>query len=232
MEPIGWQDVALRLALTVIAGIAIGFDRSERDRPAGMRTTLLVCLAASVAMIQANILQQSVGKAPDSYVNMDIMRLPLGILTGVGFLGAGTIFRRDDLVLGVTTAATLWIVTVIGLCFGGGQIWLGVAATGLALLTLTGLHWLELRMAQQHLARMTVRLAAHGPSVSELHDRLLASGLRVTKLRQTHRNTEGGGSRTAQFDLLWRGPSRSVTTPPVIDELAALPGVERLSWDP
>jgi len=53
---------------------------------------------------------------------MDLMRLPLGILTGVGFIGGGAIFKKGDLVTGVTTAATLWMVTVIGLCLGGGQL--------------------------------------------------------------------------------------------------------------
>lgn len=231
MHAIGWQDIALRLALTVVAGVLIGRERGERDRPAGMRTTLLVCLAASVAMIQANLLLATVGRADSSYVSMDILRLPLGILTGVGFIGAGTILRRDDLVIGVTTAATLWFITVIGLCFGGGQIGLGVAATVLALVVLAGLRAIELRLAQQHLARMTVRLLPDGPSVADLHARLQASGLEVTKVRQTHRNSEGR-LRTAQFDVLWRSARRDVTIPPVIDELAALQGVDKLSWDP
>lgn len=116
-----WQHVALRLALTVAAGFIIGFNRSEHGRPAGMRTTLLVCLAASLSMIQANLLMNSVGKAHDSFVVLDLMRLPLRILSGMGFIGAGTILRKENLVLGVTTAATLWFTTLMGLCFGGGR---------------------------------------------------------------------------------------------------------------
>lgn len=129
---LGWNEIALRLALTIVAGAVIGFDRGEHGRPAGLRTTLLVCLAASVAMIQTNLLLNTVGKRPDSFVVMDLMRLPLGILSGMGFIGAGAIVGRDSLVLGVTTAATLWFVTVIGLCFGGGQIILGLVSLGLA----------------------------------------------------------------------------------------------------
>ena len=88
---IAWSDVALRLVLTVVAGTLIGINRTEHGRPAGLRTTLLVCLAASISMIQANLLMNSVGKAHDSFVVLDLMRLPLGILTGVGFIGAGAI---------------------------------------------------------------------------------------------------------------------------------------------
>ena len=79
---IGWSDVALRLALTVIAGLLIGYDRTEHGKAAGLRTTLLVCLAASPAMIQVNLLLPMAGRAPDSFVTNDLMRLPLGILTG------------------------------------------------------------------------------------------------------------------------------------------------------
>jgi uncharacterized membrane protein YhiD involved in acid resistance len=124
---LGWTDVALRLALTVGASILLGYNRSEHGKAAGMRTTLLVCLAASVAMLQVNALLPTAGRASNSFVMNDLMRLPLGILTGVGFIGGGAILSRGDMVVGVTTAATLWLATVIGLCLGGGQIGLGLA---------------------------------------------------------------------------------------------------------
>ncbi len=137
-----WNDIALRLVLTMLAGAIIGFNRGARGHAAGLRTTILVGLAASVAMIQANILLSVGGKAPDSFGVMDLMRLPLGILTGVGFIGGGAILKRGDLVTGVTTAATLWMMTAIGLCLGGGQLGLGIAATVLGVITLWALSWL------------------------------------------------------------------------------------------
>src|ERR1700759_2005439 len=105
-----WTDVAMRLICTTIGGLVIGFNREEEGRPAGLRTTLLVALAAALSMIQANLLLGTAGKAADSFVVLDLMRLPLGILSGMGFIGAGAILRRENLVLGVTTAATLWFV--------------------------------------------------------------------------------------------------------------------------
>src|ERR1700758_248025 len=128
LEP-SWADIAFRLALTMLAGAIIGYNRGEHGHAAGFRTTILVGLAASVAMIQTNILLPLAGKTPESFAVMDLMRLPLGILTGVGFIGGGAIFKKGDLVTGVTTAASLWLVTVIGLCLGGGQLILGMVAT-------------------------------------------------------------------------------------------------------
>ena len=151
-----WTDVALRLALSVLVGIVVGFNRSEHGKPAGMRTTLLVCLAASVAMIQVNLLLPTAGRSSDSFVMNDLMRLPLGILTGVGFIGGGAILRRDNITVGVTTAATLWLVTVIGLCIGGGQIVLGLAATGLCLFALWVLRWVENAFRQERRARLSI----------------------------------------------------------------------------
>ena len=81
---IEWPEIALRLVLTVVAGTLIGFNRSEHGHPVGLRTTLLVCLAASVSMIQINRLLPIAGKKPDSFAVLDFMRLPLGILSGMG----------------------------------------------------------------------------------------------------------------------------------------------------
>src|SRR6202044_587826 len=107
-------------------------------------------------LIQANLLMNTAGKTPDSFVVLDLMRLPLGILSGVGFIGAGAILRRENLVLGVTTAATLWFVTVMGLCFGGGQIALGFAALALGFGSLRGLKWLGARTQRDWCARLTM----------------------------------------------------------------------------
>ena len=152
-----WPDVGLRILLTILAAGAIGFDRDIEGHSAGLRTSLLVALAACLAMLQANWLMNSVGKSSDSFVVLDLMRMPLGILTGVGFIGGGAILKRGDNVQGLTTAATLWFVTVIGLCFGGGQIGLGVAGGLLALLILRALKMVEARLKREHASRLRLK---------------------------------------------------------------------------
>jgi putative Mg2+ transporter-C (MgtC) family protein len=176
----------------------IGLNRGARGHAAGFRTTFLVALAASVAMIQANILLPLGGKTPDSFSVMDLMRLPLGILTGVGFIGDGAIVRKGDLVVGVTTAATLWLVTVIGLCLGGGQLILGVATTVLAVITLWVLRWVDRIIPRQHRARlhgMSLKISRGSFAPSSAHARF-----------QEQRLNEVSQNADYTFELFWRQP--------------------------
>jgi putative Mg2+ transporter-C (MgtC) family protein len=185
-------DLVVRLACTLIAGAIIGYDRSERSKAAGLRTTVLVCLAASIAMLQMNYLLPLAGRPTDSFVTNDLMRLPLGILTGVGFIGGGAILRRGSLIVGVTTAATLWYVTVVGLCFGGGQMLLGWLATAIGVLVLWGLRWFENFMAVEQHALFALTLEPDGPSESEIRRQLEAAAITI---RDINLRT-GSGART------------------------------------
>jgi putative Mg2+ transporter-C (MgtC) family protein len=226
---IGWDEIALRLLLTVIAGVLIGYDRSEHGKSAGMRTTLLVCLAASVSMIQVNLLLPTAGKPPDSFITNDLMRLPLGILTGVGFIGGGAILRRDNIVVGVTTAATLWLVTVVGLCLGGGQLALGVVATALGILALQGLQWVESWLRQQLRTRLSIMVADNGISEGALRQRLTDAGLSIVGTRIILNRSEG--YRELIFELRHLRLAQDTTTPPVVADLAGEAGVMKLRWD-
>lgn len=225
---IGANEVALRLALTVIAGLLIGYNRTEHGKAAGLRTTLLVCLAASIAMIQVNLLLPTAGRSPDSFVMNDLMRLPLGILTGVGFIGGGAIIRRDNIIVGVTTAATLWYVTVIGLCLGGGQIELGVIATAIGLIALWVLQWIELRLRQQRRASLCVEWEGGGLSENTIRRMLETAGLIVTGTRMTL--SASGSHREIVFDILeYRLPYES-ESPAICQTLAGEQGVIKLEW--
>lgn len=199
-----WEDIALRITLTVVAGAVIGFNRGVRGHAAGLRTTILVALAAAVAMIQANVLLPVAGKTPSSFGVMDLMRMPLGILTGVGFIGAGTILRRGDLVTGVTTAATLWVVTVIGLCFGGGQLALGGATTVVTVLVLWALVALDVRIPREHRAAVCIRADAASACARRITELIAPLGCKVS-LRQQRVCTESPHVELC-FEVSWRQP--------------------------
>jgi putative Mg2+ transporter-C (MgtC) family protein len=225
---IHWQQIALRLALTVIAGGLLGTERSRTGHAAGLRTTLLVTLAASIAMIQMNLLMESNGKPASSYAVMDVMRLPLGILTGVGFIGAGAIVRKNELVLGITTAATLWFATVVGLCLGGGQMILGSVSTVIGFGVLWGLCAFENRVEHYQLAELHMSISDGGLSPQDLRVRLEAEKFHIKSLSITHLVSEG----RKKFDLEVRWPSTgdNADIPPILTELERLPGLMLLEW--
>ena len=129
-----------------------GFNRGEHGRAVGVRTTILVCLAACLAMVEANLMLVTTGKTSSSFAQIDPLRFPLGILAGIGFIGAGAIIKKNDFVLGLTSGATIWFVTTIGLCLGGGQLGLGLAGFALALGTLWRLQQIEKRLPRSRRA--------------------------------------------------------------------------------
>jgi putative Mg2+ transporter-C (MgtC) family protein len=225
-----WGDLLLRLVLTIIAGSLIGVNRGEHGKPAGLRTTVLVCLAASIAMLLANLLLVTRGKTPDSYVQLDMMRLPLGILTGVGFIGAGAILRREDLVIGVTTAATLWLATVIGLCLGAGRLGLGLIGTAFGLLILWGFGLAERYIPQEKRASLVLASAGDAPDQLDLIARLQEAGYAINFHGVSF--AESGKRREARFDLRWRGPHRETEPPEFLSKFARQPGVLSLRWEP
>jgi putative Mg2+ transporter-C (MgtC) family protein len=227
---LGWKEIALRLALTVLAGIVIGFNRSEAGRPAGMRTTLLVCLAASLSMIQANLLLPTVGKAGNSFVVLDLMRLPLGVLSGMGFIGAGTILRKGDLVVGVTTAATLWYVTLLGLCFGGGQIELGVAGLVLGCATLWGLRYFEHFITQDERAALWLTIGDGGPTDAQVKEQLARDRCTIRSWGISY--FQSPERREICCQIQWRRPPDDLGPPAAIEKLRVNPAVTAIRWEP
>lgn len=227
MTEITWPEIALRLLLTFAAGTLIGLNREEAGRPAGLRTTVLVCLAASASMILANLLLGTRGRVPDAFVSMDVMRLPLGILTGVGFIGAGAILRKGNVISGLTTAATLWFSTVMGFCFGSGQTLLGLVLSGLGIFILWALRWVEALLKQRYQATLTVAVSPEGPSIQEIRQCLETGRHQFSTLAV--RYTSRG--RKLRFDVHWQArSSEKDVLPDRVTQLAAHPEVIEVHW--
>ena len=221
-----WPDLVIRILCTLIAGAIIGYDRGEHGKAAGLRTTVLVCMAASVAMLQMNYLLPLAGRASNSFVTNDLMRLPLGILTGVGFIGGGAILRRGSLIVGVTTAATLWYVTVVGLCFGGGQMLLGWLATAIGVFVLWGLRWFENVMLVEQHAALALTLDQSGPHEDEIRRLLAAAAITVRSINLR----SGPGTRTLTLNVSQSRRRSDPAVPAVIAELTQRSGVLGLEW--
>ena len=140
-------DAVLRLLLAILLGGAIGLERESRGRPAGLRTHILVCLGATIIMIASTRMGElTQALSPASRIQVDPGRIAAGIVTGIGFLGAGAIIRIGDLVRGLTTAGCIWFVAALGITIGQGLYALAIVSTVLALTVLLALTQVERRI--------------------------------------------------------------------------------------
>ncbi len=120
------SDVFMRATVAVLIGGLIGYEREVRQRPAGLRTNILVCLGAAViAMVQLQLVETAIAITavnPEllAVVKVDLARFGAQVVSGIGFLGAGTIMVQKGTVKGLTTASTIWVVACIGLAAGYG----------------------------------------------------------------------------------------------------------------
>lgn len=222
-----WPAIAVRLILTLLAGALLGLDRSRNGHPAGLRTVILVTLAASVAMIQMDLLLPTSGKTASSFSVMDVMRLPLGILTGVGFIGAGAILHKGNMIVGVTTAATLWFATVVGLCLGAGQLALGCVAALLGYFVLASLGWMERRIERYQPATLTLIAGENAFVPGDLRARLEAAHFRVKSISVAWSREQR--RQHIRCELRWPAADPA-SVPAIVEELERTPGLIQLAW--
>ena len=152
-----YKEIARHLLFAMVAGGLIGLERSYHGRPAGFRTHTLVCLASSLLMLVT--LYQGVWfeQTSKGNVTMDPTRMAQGIMTGIGFLGAGVIFKEGLTVRGLTTAASIWITASIGVLMGIGFYFPAVLATALTLVALVVFHRVERFVPSHTYAQLNVR---------------------------------------------------------------------------
>ena len=165
-------DTLVHLLAAVLAGGLIGLERSYNGRPAGFRTHTLVCLASSLLML-VTLYQGTWFDAPSpDTVRIDPTRMAQGIMTGIGFLGAGVIFKAGLSVRGLTTAASIWMTSSIGVLIGVGLYFAAFAATALTLGVLGAFRWIENLMPSNVFAHHVVRFR-RGEEMTEDELRLM-----------------------------------------------------------
>lgn len=132
-------QIFLRLLLSLLLGGAVGWERESRRQPAGLRTHMLICLGATLLMITSIYIPQTF----QNFQNGDPSRIAAQVVSGIGFLGAGAIFRMGANVKGLTTAASIWVVAAIGLTVGAGVYAAALMGTLFILFVLTALTKVE-----------------------------------------------------------------------------------------
>jgi putative Mg2+ transporter-C (MgtC) family protein len=167
-------QITIRLIGALVIGGLIGLERSYHGRPAGFRTHLLVCLSTSLLMLVTVYEVRWFPNISPGRIALDPTRMAQGIMTGIGFLGAGTIIKDGLTVRGLTTAASIWITAAIGILIGIGFYFPAIVATVLTLGTLSVFRWVERRMPTQIYAQFVVRFV-RGRTMSEPEVRRLLS---------------------------------------------------------
>lgn len=161
-EPLSFTEMLLRLALAAMGGALVGLERQIQDKPAGLRTNMLVGLGAAGFVLTAIATAQMAAPVEGRF-NFDPSRILQGIVGGIGFLGAGAILHSRGNIHGITTAAAMWVVAAVGAACGFGQFHLAGAMVAACLVALYPLGYLE-----RHLERSSTQHVAEAPS-SESH---------------------------------------------------------------
>jgi putative Mg2+ transporter-C (MgtC) family protein len=202
-------EIVFRLVAALAAGGIIGLERSFRGRAAGFRTHALVCLASSLLMLVTVYEHQWFVAQGGSRVVVDPTRMAQGIMTGIGFLGAGVIVKEGLTVRGLTTAASIWVTAAIGILTGIGFYFAAGIGVILTLGTLSVFRWIESKIPAEYYANFSVRFARdasmpepelrelvsqHGFSVYNLNYRLSAEGTQF-EYRMVLRAVGAGGVR-------------------------------------
>lgn len=194
-----WWEIALRLLLAAAIGCVIGLDREHRHRPAGMRTHVLVCLgAATVAVMECLIAADTAASAPVG-VAVSRGRLAAQVISGIGFLGAGTIFTSKRKVAGLTTAASLWNVGCLGLACGFGYYGLAAAGGAMVMLVLTVLY----RVLHTHTTKqLEIRFTKRAETMAMLDTYFAEHQIQVTDIDFHMENVDGRNIYTNLYTLV------------------------------
>lgn len=178
-----WMAI-IRITVAVIAGGLIGLERSYNGRPAGFRTHALVCMSSSLLMLLTVNQWALLQNAPIDTIRVDPTRMAQGIMTGIGFLGAGVIMKERYTIRGLTTAASIWITASIGILIGMGYFSAAALATIISLGTLSLFRWFEAILPSLRFARLSVKALKR----DELLEEDILEILKHHQLRPTSRS--------------------------------------------
>jgi putative Mg2+ transporter-C (MgtC) family protein len=214
-SPSNWE-ILLRLAVAAGLGAAVGLERELRERQAGLRTHLLVCVGAALFTL--------VSAYAFTGVRVDPTRIAAQVVTGIGFLGAGAIIRQGLSIRGLTTAATLWLVAAIGMAAGAGYYAAALITTAGALVTLGPLRiiaWHGTRRFRPAVERLLVEVPAGGSpapviEVIERYGRVISLDV-----------AQEGDRREIAIDVEVLGRMKP---PQVVAAVAEIDGVQQVRW--
>lgn len=216
-----WSEF-LRLVLAAFLGGLIGLERQRRNHPAGLRTHTLVCLGSALLML----ISEDLAARYMSQTNADPARIAAQVVSGIGFLGAGTIMREGLTVRGLTTAASLWVVAALGLAVGGGYYTPALVTAAVSLVTLSVLNRFEQFIAQGgHAGRLRVTLPDEPGRLADL-----AAELARLRIQTRSIQVSEGHDRSLQVEVNGYCPP-GVRVEDLTQALFTVPGVREVECE-
>jgi len=212
-----WWEAGARLLLASLLGGVVGWQRESADKPAGFRTHIIVCLGASLFTLISAVGFFGTGADP--------ARVASNIVVGIGFLGAGTIWRAGGSVQGLTTAASLWTVAAIGTAAGLGYYFGATAATVIVILTLTALKWFEERIPRRGVGTVVMVMADRPGQLGRIGTVLGAFGVNIERIDLSARV-----DNKVTLALAARIPART-SRDEILVALGDVAGVEDVHWE-
>ena len=199
-----YVEIAFRLLVALGFGGLVGLERSYHGRPAGFRTHTLVCLGSALLMLVTVYESQWFASRGMERVSVDPTRMAQGIMTGIGFLGAGVIMKEGINVRGLTTSASIWVTAAIGILVGIGFYFPAGLATALVLGVLSAFRWLEnLVIPSQQYAHFLVKFRRES-AMSETELRQLVDGLSFSIANLNYRLVDDG--KHFEYRMILRTP--------------------------
>ena len=207
-----WNDnyaaIALHLVIALAAGAIVGLERSYHGRPAGFRTHALVCLSSCMLMVLTVYQDTWFSSFNLERTNVDPTRMAQGIMTGIGFLGAGVIMKEGLTVRGLTTAASIWITAGIGIMIGVGFYFPAGIATAMTLIVLSVFRWIERRMPIEFYAQLTVAFTRNATlPEAELRAIVEKQGFVIANMNYSLT----GEGKTFEYQMVIHSPERDNT---------------------
>lgn len=215
-----------KFALAVALSGVLGLERERKGRAAGLRTHVVVCLGATLAMVVSDILAAEWNNS-DAHTWLDRGRIAAAIITGIGFIGAGTIINQGSIHRGLTTAAMLWFVAVLGIAIGVGYYALAIIATAFALLSVLLLEHVGTLLPEQVQFALSVRVAGGTQRINDLERFIERQGYVVMAARLRVTEDEDKQRTDMTFDILSR---RKQTVEDLIRDIQTeFPGTLRIT---
>lgn len=201
--------IVIRVLSALLLGFAIGLEREMTNKYAGLRTNILVCLGACIFTIISIYGFPEVSVTGDELGTRDTARVAAQVVTGIGFIGAGTVFRHGATVFGLTTAATLWVSAAIGMACGAGMYTLAILSTIFSIIVLVSVRLFERKIlvsSAKNTRRLKMSISCINEKSNEIYDYIIENSKYLVEISRKLKQDENLTKIVVIFDFVGRHP--------------------------